>query len=63
MKALKPSIMLLSKLGSAIFHAEEAIGENAHAFDVDSFIRLIEDKEVTSWLEEMGKAGLLPEKR
>lgn len=60
---LKPSMSLLAKVGSIIVHVEEAMGSKQHRFDVMALQHGIEDAEVKSWLEQMRKLALVPEKR
>lgn len=57
MKALIPTTTLLTKLGSAIVHAEEMIGKDAHDFDIETFLSLVDDSEVKAWMEEMDDAA------
>lgn len=58
---LKPSLSLLSKLGSIIVHAEEMASLKGHAFDKIAMDGLLNDPEVREWLKGMGP--LLPVKR
>ena len=59
----KPSISLLSKLGSALVHADEYLGSDGHNFDLLEFRDLLKDAEVQTWLIQGTKSGLLPIKR
>lgn len=59
----KPSLGLLCKIGSIIVHVEEAMSDKQHKFDVVAMQALLRDVEVQSWLVEMRKQGLVPEKR
>lgn len=60
-----PSLALLSKLGSAIVHADEYLDPagHGHPFDRDTFQRLLADNEVREWLDGMHALALLPVKR
>lgn len=60
---LKPSIALLSKLGSIVVHVEEIAGGSGHRFDADAIASLMTDPEVQLWLDGMRWMALLPEKR
>lgn len=60
---LKPSIKLLCKLGSIITHSQEAMGDNAHEFDVIAIKSLLEDDEIKQWLSQMDELALIPKKR
>jgi hypothetical protein len=60
-RAVKPSVQLLSKLGSLIVHADEAMSPDAHPFDVTQFREGLKDPEVQEWIKAMGP--LLPVKR
>ena len=56
---LKPSLTLLSKLGSIAVHAEEMFSEwglNFDAYDVDrqAILGLLADSEVKQWIKDMG---------
>lgn len=59
----EPEPGLLAKLGSIIRHAEEAIGDGGHHFDVAAVETLLEDSEVAEWMQGMDALGLLPVKR
>jgi hypothetical protein len=56
----KPSVGLLAKIGSIAQHIDEASGENGHAFDWEAIRSLLADREVTVWMDQMYKHGLLP---
>jgi len=58
---LKPSIGLLSKLGSIVMHADELISSDGHHFDRSELETRLADPEVKNWLEAMGP--LVPAKR
>lgn len=60
---LKPSATLLVKLGSIIVHADELLAPGGHAFDRIALQQLLADKEVSEWLDQMGKLALIPLKR
>ena len=58
-----PGSSLLMKLGSAIVHADEALGPVDSPLDISLFRSLLKDKEVSRWLADMTALGLLPTKR
>lgn len=58
-----PTPTLLSKLGSAIVHAAEALGADGHNFDEIAFFEALHDGEVQDWLVEMTKLALIPLRR
>ena len=60
---LKPSATLLVKLGSIIVHHQEWVSHKGHNFDKISIDSLIDDKEVSEWLNAMNELALLPLKR
>ena len=51
---LKPSLALLSKLGSIAVHVDEMLGADGHAFDRAALQTLLDDKEVKAWIKAMG---------
>ncbi len=57
---LTPSLAM--KLGSLAVHADEATGPHGHQFDMSAIRTLVEDSEVSEWLDDFG-TGLLPVKR
>jgi hypothetical protein len=59
----KPCVGLLAKLGSIAQHIDEVSGENGHEFDWVAIRSLLADGEVTAWLDQMDKQGLIPRKR
>lgn len=59
----EPDPSLLAKLGSIIRHAEEAISDTGHRFDVAAVETLLEDPDVAEWMVAMDELGLLPVKR
>lgn len=61
--ALKPSAVILIKLGSIAVHAEEMLSGKGHHFDVEVLKALLNDSDVKTWLAEMDKLALLPQKR
>ena len=63
MDKLTPNMVVLCKLGSMVVHLQEALSNKGSAFDVQTIIPLIQDKEVNDWLKEMDKMALLPKKR
>ncbi len=60
---LKPSVALLSKLGSIAIHLEEVLSSDGHHFDKISLEVLQQDSEVRRWLAQMDDMALLPKKR
>jgi hypothetical protein len=57
----KPSLSLLSKLGSIVVHADEALSVDGRHVDIQMTVSLIDDPEVQQWIKDMGP--LLPLKR
>lgn len=51
---LKPSVALLSKLGSIAVHAKELLSPKGHAFDRSALETLLDDAEIKAWIKEMG---------
>lgn len=51
---LKPSLGLLSKLGSIAVHADEMISAKGHPYDRAALEQLLVDPEVRQWINEMG---------
>jgi hypothetical protein len=60
---LKPSVTLLTKLGSALVHAAEATEPGGHPFDIDALRGLLADDEIVDWIAAMDGLALLPKKR
>lgn len=60
---LKPSITLLSKLGSIAVHLDEVLSSDGHYFDKVSLEVLQSDPEVKEWITQMNEMALLPLKR
>lgn len=60
---LHPSPQLLVKLGSIAVHADEALSDDGHPFDIDAVKHLLSDPEVQTWIWDMQKQALLPLKR
>ena len=58
---MKPSVILLCKLGSIAVHTEEALSPNGHPYDFEAVNLLLADVEVQDWIKEMGV--FLPKKR
>lgn len=58
---LNPVPSLLMKIGSIVVHAEEALSNQGHDFDVCTILSLLQDQEVQQWIKAMGP--LLPRKR
>ena len=51
---LKPSLGLLSKLGSIAVHAEEMLSAKGHAYDMGAMKGILNDPEVKKWIKDMG---------
>ena len=60
---LKPSLSLLSKLGSIAVHAEEAMSPGGHHYDRAALVSVLNDPEVMEWIKQMAKLAFLPVKR
>lgn len=60
---LKPSIQLLSKLGSIAVHADEMLSAKGHTADKAALQALLRDADVVAWCNEMTKMAMLPVKR
>jgi hypothetical protein len=58
---LKPNLTLLCKLGSIIVHADEAMSDSGHQFDILAAKSTLNDPEVQQWIKDMGV--YLPKKR
>lgn len=61
--SLHPGLRLLVKLGSIVVHADEGTSPGGHQFDFVAMRQLLNDPEVKEWLAELGKMGLLPQRR
>lgn len=51
---LKPSLTLLTKLGSIAVHAEEMLSPKGHTVDRHALQTLLTDVEVQKWIKDMG---------
>ena len=60
---LKPSVSLLSKIGSILVHVEELTSPSGHIFDHEAFKSAMRDPEVVEWMTTMDKMAFLPKKR
>lgn len=60
---LKPPVLVLIKIGSALVHFDEATGPGGHEFDLHTARQLLADPDVKQWLEQMTNAAMLPVKR
>jgi len=60
---LRPSVALLSKLGSIVIHLDEALSSDGHYFDKVSLEQLQSDPEVAAWIKSMDAMALIPKKR
>jgi hypothetical protein len=60
---LKPSISLLTKIGSLLVHLDEHESGDGHEFDLQAANQIRVDPEVKAWVTEMDKLALLPKKR
>ena len=58
---LKPSLKILTALGSIAIHVEEAMSGNGHNFDVIAIKTLLHDADLRQWIKDMG--ALMPVKR
>jgi len=63
MDELKPSALLLIKLGSIIVHYQEFTSPDGHYLDKAALERLEQDEEVMQWLKQMDDKAFLPKKR
>lgn len=63
MDALHPPTATLIKLGSIARHAEEAISDDGHPFDMVAVRSLLLDPDVRDWMVAADKLALLPVKR
>lgn len=57
------TLATLAKIGSALVHAEEYMGEGGHDFDKAAFDQMMADPAVQTWLESMKSMSLVPRKR
>ena len=57
---LSPTLAV--KLGSLVVHADEASGHDGHDFDMAAIRTLVDDYEVSEWIDDFDSA-LLPVKR
>lgn len=60
---MKPSVALLCKLGSLVYHLEEAMDSGGHHFDIAAAKTLRQDPDVELWFYQMRTAAMLPVKR
>jgi len=60
---LKPSVSVLSKLGSLAVHCEEMLSAKGHMFDRHAIAGILLDGELKEWLVQMDQRALLPVKR
>lgn len=51
---LKPSLSVLTKLGSIAVHADEMMSGEGHAYDRIALTGLLADAEVQLWIRAMG---------
>jgi hypothetical protein len=58
---LKPSVALLSKIGSIVVHAEEMLSAKGHEYDRQAILSGLQDPELREWIKAMG--AFLPQKR
>ena len=54
----KPSVALLSKIGSLIVHMQEFASPSGHEYDGIAVNQLLNDPDVIEWMKQMGP--LLP---
>ena len=57
------TMSLLTKLGSAVVHADEYLSPSTHPYDLAAFKQLIEDQEVQDFMTTMRSMALLPVRR
>ena len=60
---LKPSPMLLAKLGSVVVHAQEYFSPSGHAFDRTALEQCANDPDVVEWVKAMDMLAMVPKKR
>lgn len=60
---LKPSAVLLCKLGSIIVHFDETHSPDGRHVDLKMAQDLLADPEVQEWIKQMNKMAYLPVKR
>lgn len=60
---LRPSVALLSKLGSILIHFMEGHAAGGHVFDIQAMTVLLEDEEVRAWLGAMDRLAFIPKMR
>lgn len=58
---LKPSLKILTALGSIAVHVEESVSDNGHNFDVIAIKTLLHDADLKQWIKDMG--AFMPVKR
>jgi hypothetical protein len=63
MNPLKPTPALLAKLGSLIYHLEEAMDSGGHPDDLQAAVTLREDPDIKEWFQGMAELALVPVKR
>jgi len=51
---MKPSLKLLTTLGSIAVHVEESMSENCHAVDLSAIKSLLQDTDLKKWIKDMG---------
>lgn len=51
---LKPSLGLLTKLGSIAVHAEEMLSPKGHPLDREALKSVLSGVEVQQWIKDMG---------
>lgn len=57
--ALRPSHVLLGKLGTILVHIEEALSPRGHPLNVLTIKELMRDRDVEGWLAEMHRLVLV----
>lgn len=60
---LRIGVSMAVKLGSIAVHAQELLSPKRHEVDVAALRTLLEDQEVTQWLDAMSKMAFLPVRR
>lgn len=60
---LRPSMILLAKLGSIIVHYEELSSPNGNEIDKMALRMLSGNADIIEWMRAMRELALIPEKR
>lgn len=57
------SAALAAKIGSIVVHAEEAVSDDGHPFDVEAIKVLVSQPDVQEWLLALSSMALVPRRR